>query len=417
MNYMDFLHSAVDPGLPVHHPSNHGRFDGSRLFRFANGAAATVPMAVEEGPQPTTPGLVPFRRATTFRTTRLQSTTGINVTAAEQNINVQLEGSGYVWGIDVEVDVETATNVATVAYHEDAPWNALTSVIFADVNGELVNLDGFSLRLAAIYGGWQAFDDATATDTLVYERVAGAVARGGSMHFHMPIPVGLSQRTLLGLLGNQDRAQKYSLRTNFAASGTIYTTAPTNAGAITIERHYLNYAVPAPTNAQNVPQEITPPKFGVLSFLTRTVSPSPPVSSATVNHYLARLGNTIRVLILVFRDGNGTAARTDAEANLPTSVRFLLGDTPLFSETVGLRRKIMWDRYGFNAPAGVLVYDFITDLWKRAGDELGDDYIFSNGLVNAQFEITYPAGWAANSSLTIITSDLQVPRGVDLYAG
>lgn len=374
------------------------------------------PIAITEGEQPTSPGLVPFRRATTFRTSRLQSTTGVSVTAAEQNINVQIEGSGYVWAIDVEVDVETAANAAAVAYHEDAPWNALTSVIFADVNGELVNLDGFSLRVAALYGGWQRFNDETSTDTLVFERVTGAVARGGSFHFHMLVPIGLSQRTLLGILGNQDRAQKYSLRTNFAASGTIYTTAPTAAGAITIERHYLNYAVPAPTNAQGQPQQLMPPKFGVLSYLTRMVSPSPPTSSTTMNHYLARLGNTIRVLILVFRDGNGATARTDAEANMPTSLRFLLGDTPLFSETVGLRRKLMWDRYGFNAPSGVLVYDFITDILRVAGDELGDDYIFANGLVNAQFEITYPAGWAANSSLTIITSDLQVPRGVDLYA-
>lgn len=370
---------------------------------------------ISEGEQPTAAGLIPFRRATSFRTTRLQTTTG-TVGATEQNINVQIEGSGYVWAIDVEVDVETAANAANVAFHEDGPWNALTSIIFADVNGELVNLDGFSLRLAALYGGWNTMDDATATDTLVYERVTGAVGRGGSFHLHYHVPIGLSQRTLLGLLGNQDRAQKYSLRTNFNTTGNIYTTAPTTPGSITIDRHYLNYAVPAPTNAQGVPQQIMPDKFGVLSFLTRFVSPSPPTSSTTVNHYLARLGNTIRLLILVFRDGNGTAARTDAEANLPTSIRFLLGDTPLFSETPGIRRKLMWDRYRVNAPAGVFVYDFITDILNVAGNELGDDYIFSNGLVNAQYEITYPAGWAANSSLTIITSDLQVPRGVDLYA-
>lgn len=376
------------------------------------------PIAIQEGAQPTAPGLIPFRRATSFRTSRLQVTSGISMTAAEQQVNVQLEGSGYVWGIDVEVDIETAANAAAVAYHEDAPWSALTSVIFADVNGELVNLDGFSLRLANLYAGWNNFNDAVSTDTLIFEQVSGAVARGGSVHFHLLVPVGLNQRTLLGILGNQDRAQKYSLRTNVAAGGVgqVYTTGPTTGGAITIERTYLNYAVPAPANAQGQPQEIMPPKFGVLGYLTRMVSPSPPSSSTTINHFLARLGNTIRVLILVFRDGNGATARTDSEANLPTSIRFLLGDTPLFSETPGARAKLMWNRYGFNRPAGVFVYDFITDILRIAGDELGDDYIFSNGLVNAQFEIAYPAGWAANSSLTIITSDLQVPRGVDLYA-
>jgi len=375
------------------------------------------PIAIQEGEQPTAPGLIPFRRSTSFRTTRLQTSSGTSVGAAEQNINIQIEGSGYVWAVDVEVDIETAANAAAVTFNEDAPWSALTSVIFADVNGELVNLDGFSLRLASMYGGWAIRDDQVATDPLVFERVTGAVGRGGSTHFHIQVPVGLSQRTLLGILGNQDRAQKYSLRTNFNTTAGIYGVAPTTPGTVTIDRSYLNYAVPAPTNAQGQPQEILPPKFGVLSYLTRMVSPSPPSSSTTVNHFLARLGNTIRVLILVFRDGNAAlSARTDAEANMPTSIRFLLGDTPLFSETTSLRRKLMWDRYGFNAPAGVLVYDFITDILRVAGDELGDDYIFSNGLVNAQFEIAYPAGWAANSSLTIITSDIQVPRGIDLYA-
>ena len=183
----------------------------------------------------------------------------------------------------------------------------------------------------------------------------------------------------------------------------------------TIERVYENYAVPAAANAQGTPQEVMPPKFGVLHYLTQVRSPSAPVASATVNHFLPRLGNTIRYLILVFRDGNGATARTDVGANTPTQMKFLLGDTPIFSESWAYRRALMFSRYGFDAPAGVIVYDFITDIVERAGAELGDDYIFTNGLVNAQFEIAYPAGWAANSSLTIITDDLVVPAGIDLY--
>ena len=34
MDYMDFLHAAIDPGMPVHHPSFAGRFDGHRLARY-----------------------------------------------------------------------------------------------------------------------------------------------------------------------------------------------------------------------------------------------------------------------------------------------------------------------------------------------------------------------------------------------
>jgi hypothetical protein len=94
-----------------------------------------------------------------------------------------------------------------------------------------------------------------------------------------------------------------------------------------------------------------------------------------------------------------------------------LGDTPIFTETVAYRRALMFARYGFDAPDGVLVYDFITDVINQAGAEMGEDYAFTNGLVNAQFEVTYPSGFAsAGSSLTVITDDLVIPSNVDIYA-
>jgi hypothetical protein len=77
----------------------------------------------------------------------------------------------------------------------------------------------------------------------------------------------------------------------------------------------------------------------------------------------------------------------------------------------------MFDRYGFDAPQGVYNYDAITDFTNSAGAELGDDYFWTSGLVNAQFAISYPAGFGAtNNSLTIVTGDMLVPPSIDLYA-
>lgn len=383
-------------------------------YPVSDGQGATA--IVEGASPPAAGGVIPFRRATTFRTARLESTGPVAQTASEQPVQIQVEGSGYVYGIDLEFDIETAANAAVVAYHEDAPWNALSSVVYSDVNGELVNVPGISLRFANLYGGWALANDQASTDTSIFEQVSGAVARGGSVHGHLFVPIGLNHRDLMGIVGNQDRSQKYSLRSNIAASGQVYTTAPTALGQVTINRTYHNYAVPAPANAQGVPQQIMPDKFGVLHYITQTVSPVLPTSNATLNHFLPRLGNTLRYLILVFRDGNGATARTDAEANQPSLLKLMLGDTPVFAETPGARRWIMRQRYGFDAPAGVYVFDWITDIVQRAGAELGDDYMFTNGLTNAQFEISYGAGWAANSSLTIITDDLVIPPGVDIYS-
>jgi hypothetical protein len=360
-------------------------------------------------------GRIPFRRATTRRSSIIDQTVAA-LTASQQAVEVQIEGSGYMAGVHLDVVATTAGNTANVAYQEDAPYSALASVILRDVNGELVNLSGFDLHLANIYGGYYGLPGTleTAADTNVYQRVTGTGANGGSFRFGLFVPTITNYRDLLGIVGNQDRAQKYSLRTDIAPSSVIYSTAPTNAPTITINRIYESFAVPAASNANGAPQEQVPPKLGVLHFLTRSVSPSVPQGGATVNHYLQRLGNTIRFMVLVFRS-NGT--RANAESNMPSRISFKLGDVPIFSETVAYRRRLMWERYNVNAPAGVLVYDALQDFTAAAGYELGEEYWWTNGLNNAQFEITYPSGFGStNNSLTIITDDLLVPPGVDLYA-
>lgn len=375
--------------------------------------------------------MIPFRRATTYRTQQIDTLTLASpaITAAQQNQEITVQGSGYIYGIDLDVQVVTAANAAAVAYVEDAPWSALASVVFRDVQGELVNLDGFSLRLANLYCGYRlAREDTPSTagvaaatpgvagslDTGVYQQIGTAVATGGSFRFHVWVPVATNTRDVIGLLGNQDRAMRYQLRSDIAPTASIYSVAPTTQGSLTIRRTYHSFAVPAATNANGARQQQVPDKFGVLHYTTKNRNVAVPSGGSTVNHPLARLGNTIRTMILVLRS-NGS--RATAETNIPTLITFKLGDVPIFSETAAHRRALMFQRYGFDAPAGVFVYDAISDFILRAGAELGEDYWWTNGLVNAQFEITYPAGFgAANNSLDVITDDLQVPSGLDLYA-
>ena len=377
---------------------------------------------------------IPFRRATTFRTTQVVSSSGTNVGTAAASFDVVIEGSGFIYALDLENVVTTSGNAAAVAYGEDAPWSTYGSVVFRDVNGELVNLSGFNLRLANLYGGWRStpseWDNYTippvtasvlSKDPQVAQLVSGAGGTGGSYRSHLYVPVGLNRRSLWGLLGNQDRAQKYSLRTDLisaaaTASGpnSIYTTAPTTQGTYVINRMYENYAVPAPTDANGHKQQQIPDKFGIINFLTQSTNPSVPQGGGTINHYLPRLGNTIRFITLVLRS-NGT--RATAETNIPTRLQFNLGDTPIFVETPSYRRMLMWERYGFDAPQGVFNFDAITDFNWSAGYELGDDYFWTSGLVNAQFLVTYPAGFGStNNSLQVVTGDMLVPPSVDIYA-
>lgn len=364
---------------------------------------------------------IPFRRATTFRIAQLQSSSQL-VTAGAQQIDVVIEGSGYIYGIDLHIFANTSANAATTAFTEDGPWTAADTVVFRDVNGELVNLPGYSLRVANLYAGYITFKDApvrgetapSADTANIFNAITGAGGTGGSYRIHLWVPVGLNKRDVRGVLGNQDRAQKYSLRSDIAASGSIYSTPPTTLPTENIERYYYNYAVPASANANRAAQAQYPDDFGILHYTTQALNPSAPVGGTTVNHFLARLGNTIRFLVLILRSNS---SRATAEANLPTRLQFNVGDTPIFVETPATRRWEMWKRYGFDAPNGVFVYDFITDIINIAGSELGVDYLYTNGLVNAQFQVTYPAGFGSTAnSLTVITDDLVIPPTVNIYA-
>lgn len=391
------------------------------------GPAIAPPAANRRAPS------IPFRRATTGRTTQVTTSGPTQITTSQQSVDVVIEGSGYIYGINLQVSNVTSANAATVAFFEDAPWSSLASIVLRDVNGELVNVTGFSLRVANLYGGWRTFSEwdnytipvvtanALSKDAQIASIVSGAGATGGSFNFHLSVPVALNRRSLWGLLGNQDRAQKYSLRTDIAsgaaaASGPLYTTAPTTQGNVTITRMYENYAVPAPADANGTQQQQVPDKFGIVNFITQSINPSVPIGGSTVNHYLARLGNTIRFLSLILRS-NGTRANAETAANLPTRIQLNLGDTPIFVETPQFRRQVMYDRYNFDAPQGVYTYDAITDFLNKAGGELGDDYFWTSGLVNAQFQISYPSGFGStNNSLTVVTGDMLVPPNIDIYA-
>lgn len=384
---------------------------------------------------------VPFRAATLERVDLLASESQA-LTASTQRIERTIEGAGYVYGVWLDVNATSATNTAASVpvYTEDAPFNALDSVIFRDVNGEICNLQGYNLFLANIINGYSKMIPPTGNasgaalpastvgtggvgtsasqDTNIVLNVGSVglastgTSAGGNFRFPVRVPIATNRRDLLGIVANQDRAQKYSLRTDIAASGAIFSTAPSSLPTVAINKLYEQYSVPLPTAPDGSPQEVFPPTFGTVHFHTQTVSEAAPSNGSTVNHYLRRIGNTVRWIGLVFRSTTaaaGTASRGNADANPVSLLRLKLGEDSVFSESWNYRRGLMFERFGFDVPRGLAVYDFIHDFGPFSGYELGDDLVHSQALVNAQFQISYPSTantWQTGSTLTLVTSDL-----------
>ena len=348
------------------------------------GAGPVVGGPVAGGPSGEPAGqMVPFRSATQEQAENIGSTgTGIAMTAAEQTIEVVLPQTGYLYGVELDVNCVTAANAAATAFFEDGPWSALSSCILRDTNAPLVDMPGFSLRLLNLYGGWQITDNNISADTNIKVTTTGAGGTGGSFRVQFFVPVSMNRRTLVPLLGNQDRGLAYILRDNIAsggasASGPVYTTAPTTLGTITMTRTMERYAVPAPVNDSRGQNAIFPDGWGIVPFNMRYISSEIPAGGSQVPHFVHRLGNIHRIFILVLRS-NGT--RASAESNLPTNLQYRIGNTLRFNEAINYRRELMFQRYGsagapFDAPSGVIVYDELHDFAFRSGYELGNDWV------------------------------------------
>lgn len=378
------------------------------VYSISGGAAAPM---IQTMPNPdvqprTSQQAVPFRRATIERTNILQQLSG-PLTASLQPIDSVIEGSGYLYSVVLLATATANNNNAVVAFAEDAPYNFYDSVVLRDVNGEQQNLQGYDIYLSNLINREFAVSppQGAADSNFWTTPVTGGGGTAGSFAFPIRISAGVNRRDLVGILGNQDRAQKYFLRTNIAATGAIYTTPPNGTGVtFAVSPFYENYSVPLPTSALNQPQEIYPPSFGTLHYITNTISDASP-QPGVVNHYIRRLGNTVRWFCLSFRS-NGS--RVTAEANAPTNIQFRIGENTVFNETYPYRRMLMFERFGFVFPPGVLVYDALHDFAAAAGFEMGDDYYHTQAVQTAQFQITYPNGFGStNNSLRIMTDDLQ----------
>jgi hypothetical protein len=365
---------------------------------------------------PPSRSIVPFRKATTERTTLLVGDTIVFGAALVKNERI-LEGSGFIYGVMLHATATAAGNSAAVTYAEDAPHNVFDTVVFGDVNGDLINVQGWELFLANLVNRNYAFR--YLENSPFVSTISGIGATGGSFETWLRVPIAINRRDLLGIVANQDRAQKYRLRSDVAASSVVYGTGPTAVPNVVIERFYENYSVPLPSGPNGEPQQIIPDSFGTLSFLTSTTAAEAPNGAGTVNHFLRRIGNTVRWIALVWRI-NASRIAVEVAANNPTSVRFRVGEDQIFIESYRYRRTRMFEQWGFDFPAGVLVYDGIHDFAAAAGMELGDDYYATQALVNAQFEVVYPAGFGStNNTLRFLTSDImyvQPQAGVGVAA-
>lgn len=352
---------------------------------------------------------ISFRHSTTERTQQLTSETAVALTAGTQTIERTVDGSGYIYGINLLVQAPSTSNLLNAAFTEDGPFDALDTVELRDTGADIAMLTGYALYLLNIANHDYAYRDAwQSANAALASAVSGSGPNGGTFNFALRVPVANNRREMIGALGNQDRAQQYFLKIILAAIATIYSTSPTTVPAVTISKHYESYTVPARQAANGQPQVQAPPWYGSIRQSTRTISEAVPTGGSQIPHFVRRIANTVRYHALVMRS-NGS--RITAAANLPTAINLQVGDEPIYSENVQYRQQRNFEIHGQVLPPGVLFYDNIHDFWPGAGGELGYDYWYTQIVQNMKYLISWPAGFGStNNSLEFITDDMILRR-------
>ena len=337
----------------------------------------------------------PFTAAS-FRLTEPFLDASLPLTDSSQSFDItDIPARGFLRG--VWLWLTSSGGVAGAgALDSEAPWSLLDRVEIQDVvTSPIVSLNGWELYVVNLLGGYHWHSNLV--DDPNY---ASSVAAPGFMIW---VPIEARSRDALGCLPNQDGANPLRLRVQLAASGDVYSAAPTTAPRIRLRAFDEHWAVPTASDLSGRPNTQMPPMVGLTSYWGRE-SHNVPVGNTDFR--LQRVGDWLRNLILIGRDANGDRSN-DVLPN-PLEVRYdgvVLSTQP---------RELAWTKQNRNIPraitagdrpAGVLLLPYCDDLDGHSGDEVGDSYLKTTSATRLEFR--GPVKTAG--TVTVLTNSLSPP--------
>lgn len=350
----------------------------------------------------------PFIKASRERTLVGPSNVGDITTTAIQTQLFDVPAGGFLRYIELDVTMAGgAAGLATVAEDEDAPFTILDSIVLTDVNGNpLVGpVSGYDLYLIQKWGGYDFSCDA--------KQAPGYTApdSDGDFRFQLRLPVEISARDGYGSLANMDASQTFKLQWSYSADSVVYSTSPDTLGDVTVNIAVDIWDRPPPVDARGAQNAQFPPAHGTTQYWKKATYD---LQSGDVTQRLARIGNNIRNLVMIWRDTSGDRAPT----TFPDPIRFQIDDHAFDLITRTRLRNRMWRQYGYSGTAdtagaedsGVFVWNFDHDLDGKPG--------FSNrlGLLHThqgtKLELIGSTGEAG--VLTVLTNDIAVPAGQEV---
>lgn len=331
----------------------------------------------------------------TYDNTATLTTTGVTLP------DYDLVTDGYVAGLYIYVQATAAGNAATVAYAEDAVFNALGTVQFADVSNRpiLGPMSGWELKELIKFGGFNFSDDSQ--DSVLYSAVAGAGATGGSFSFCLHLPIEFVHRNALGSLTNLSNASVFRLSLVLNASTAVYTTPPTALPSVRVRIQQHGWMESAGHDPFGNPAAEKPPAVDSVMYSERQTYT---VNAGSQNFRLTPFEGHLRAGLFILRDSNGS--RIQGEADWPDPLRFHYDATVPVDRIKDIWRRYVEELYGYTqvAPAtvaasstlvtpgqsykdnGVYPLSYARDFFAKPGSEQSFGYSYISSGTALRFD-------------------------------
>ncbi len=411
------------PGAPIAASADAGpigfRRNGSPIWPISGGSPVMAPQAGQSA-QPDAGPKVPFVRAS-YQYREKMRADSVTLSTSQQTLTpVAITPGGFLRGVWIEIGPPTTAGVlgtAVLGSPTDFPFALIATVVLEDVNGQSIvgPITGYELYMANKYGGYFPQDDP--------ELNPGFTGTFASPYFVIWVPVEVRSDGL-GSLANTDARAQYRLIVTIDSQPNITSTGTITTQPVFPVTYWVDYWAQVEAHSMTgEPQEQVPPGLGTTQFWYHEV-PVVAAGAQTIKHN--RVGNAIRVIVYILRNGAAAGAAQPANqrvSNFTDPIKLRMDNRYLFSESPNLlRRGIMGRLYLLTGPdgdpaaigtpvkgileTGTLVVSFNQDVaYDPSPGDLGD-WLETNEAQFLQLETTLAATVA---TLTILTNDV-APR-------
>lgn len=317
---------------------------------------------------------------------------------------------GYVAGLYIVVD-GTAVNVDNaVAFVEDGPWNALSTVSFSDVSNRPIigPMSGWELKECIKFGGYTFSDDAQASAGFV--ATTGTGVTGGTFNFILHLPIEFVHRNAMGSLTNLSNAAVFRFEMTLNSVAGLYgaalgtAPAPDTSVSVRIRLQQHGWMESAGRDPFGNPASPAPPAVDSVQYWERQTLT---MNSGAQNVRFQPFEGHVRNLILILEDSAGS--RAQGESDWPDPLRLHYDATIPVDRYRAVWRRYVEEIFGYTAAIGntangkengVYPLAYNRDFGLKAGAEQCFGYMFVSSGTAIRFDGTI--GGTGSHTLTAL---------------